>query len=331
MFNRYWRTYPWTLQLALLMLMVLTLSSFATYLILTLTPRLSGLAFSEVARLTALSDQKTIRAGLIAQAVAHVGTFMGPALLFAAFTHPRLREYLGLRAPGTPAHWLMVTGIMLGLIPVFIWGETWMMQHLHFGDWATRLQDANDNTIKAFLKLTTGPDLAMLLLVLAVLPAVGEEFLFRGVLLRLFHRRMYKGAVFEPGAALKSVGEPRSMLFPIIFTSLLFAAIHVNPYGFPFLFVAGCMLALIYHLTGSLLCSLWGHFLYNGVQVSTFFLSPGAKAAQEVSNTEQLPIVYPLVGLVVFALSFYALFRNRTPLPANWSVDFKPGEEGAGE
>jgi membrane protease YdiL (CAAX protease family) len=310
------------------MLMVLTLSSFATYLILTLVPRISGLPFNDIVHLSPQSDHRTTRAGLIAQAISHTGIFTAPALLFAAFTHPRLREYLGLRLPGKPAHWLMVTGIMLGLVPVFIWGETWMLKHLHFGKWADDLQHANDGTIKAFLKLSTGPDLALLLSVLAILPAFGEELLFRGVLLRLFHRRNFKARI-EEGAETMTIGTAgkRGMIVPIIFTALLFAAIHFNPYGFPFLFIAGVMLAMIYYLTGSLLCGIWGHFLYNGIQVSAVFLTQSNSSAQEIANGEQLPIAFPLVGIVIFALSFYALVRARTPLAPNWSLDFKPGEE----
>jgi len=329
MFNRYWRTYPWALQLALLMLMVFTLSSFATYLALMLVPGISGVPFNDLIHLTPLSNYKAIRAGLSAQAIAHIGMFMGPALLFAAFAHPRVREYLGLRAPGKPVHWLLVTGIMVGLVPVFIWGETWMIKHLHFGKWADDLQRANDGTIKAFLKLNTGQDLLLLLTVLAILPAMGEEFLFRGVMLRLFHRRIYKAPIEEAGnGSVVMPNGKRSMLLPVIFTGLLFAATHVNPYGFPFLFVAGCMLALTYYLTGSLLCSLWAHFVYNGIQVCAVFLTQDNSSAQQIAAGDQLPIAFPLVGLVIFALSLYGLVRARTPLPADWSVDFKPGEEG---
>jgi hypothetical protein len=76
MFNRYWRTYPWILQLSLLMLLVLTLSSFATYLVLALGPRLSGLTMNDFVKLSPLSTVKAIRVGLIAQAVSQLGTFV---------------------------------------------------------------------------------------------------------------------------------------------------------------------------------------------------------------------------------------------------------------
>ena len=330
MFNRYWRTYPWGLQVVLFTLMVSTLSSFATYLVLALLPRVTGLTFNDLVHLGPLSTLKTIRTALIAQAAEHNGTFLAPALLFASFAHPRVREYLGIRAPGKPIHWLLVTGIMLGLIPVFLWGESWMARYLHFGKWADNMQQENDNIIKAFMKLNTGPDLGMLLAILAFLPALGEELLFRGILLRLMHQliqwisRMLPSAtvgdaVIQPGAL--------TMLIPVIFTALLFAFLHTNPYGFVFIFIAGCVLAMIYNLTGSLLCSMWAHFLYNGTQVAAVFVTQHNEAAQKVAGGENLPIAYPLIGLLLFALSFYALVRTQTPLPVNWSADFEKNEE----
>jgi membrane protease YdiL (CAAX protease family) len=310
------------------MLTVFTLYSFASYLVLALLPRVSGISFEALVHITPVSSLKTIRVGLIAVALLHVGTFAIPALLFASFTHPRIKEYLGIRAPGRRIHWLIVTGIMLGLIPVLIWGETWMTQHLHFGKWADEKQQENDNIFKAFLKLNTGPDLGLLLAVLALLPAIGEELIFRGVLLRLLHRRISRAlpSVMIDHTAIMPDTQ-RSMVFPVICTALIFAFWHSSPYGFVFIFIAGCILALIYFHTGSLLCSMWAHFLFNGTQLAAVFLTHHSEAAQQIAGDDNLPVIYPIAGLVIFVGCFYALVRRQTPLPADWSADFKPGEE----
>ena len=327
MFNRYWRTYPWVLQLTLFILTVFTLISFATYLMF-LLPHLSGVSVNDMVHLTPTSSPKTTRIGLVALAISNIGTFAAPALLFASLTHPRVREYLGIRAPGKPLHWLLVTGIMLGLVPVIMWGENWMMEHLHFGKWADDKQLESDNIFKAFFKLNTVPDFGLLLLVLSLLPAIGEELFFRGVLLRLLHKRALKA---PPSATVADTvimpDVQRSMLFPVIFTALIFTFWHSSPYGFAFIFIAGCILALIYFLTGSLLCSMWAHCLFNGTQLVAVILSQHNDAVRKVAEGDHLPAVYPLAGLVIFAVSFYALVRTQTPLPANWSADFKPGEE----
>jgi hypothetical protein len=323
MFNRYWRTYPWILQVVLLFLTCTTLMSFFTYLVLVLLPHFSHLSFTDLTQLTSTSDIHAIRTGLWVQAITHASTFALPGLLFTAFTHPRIRYYLGLRAPGKAIHWLLVTGLMLGLIPLFLWGEAWMMQHLHLGVWADELQKTNDNTVSAFLRLDTGSDLIMLLFVLALLPAFGEEVIFRGILLRLLHRVTARRKSSDGDASAAIPDAQQAMVFPVIVSAFLFACFHYNPYGFAFIFVAGCILALIYFLTGSLLCSMWAHLLYNGLQVAAAFIGPHDASTQKIAPAENLPVAYPLVGAILFCSCFYFLVKNQTPLPPDWSDDFK--------
>jgi membrane protease YdiL (CAAX protease family) len=323
MFNRYWRTYPWGLQVALFFLTWFTLMSFATYLVLALIPKLTGLSFDDLTQLSSKSSIAAIKAGLWTQAISHAGTFAVPGLLFAAFTHPRMREYLGLRAPGKAIHWVLVTGLMLGLLPIFLWGEAWMMQHLHLGKWADAMQKTNDDTIGAFMHLDSGGGVLILLVVLAALPAFGEEIVFRGIILRLLHRRMGRRLFADPEAGYTPQDVQWTMFFPVIISALFFAGFHYNPYGFVFIFIAGCVLALIYFLTGSLLCSMWAHLLYNGLQVVAVFFNKHDVAAQKIAQGENLPAIYPLIGLALFAICFYLLVKHQTSLPADWSDDFK--------
>jgi membrane protease YdiL (CAAX protease family) len=196
-----------------------------------------------------------------------------------------------------------------------------MMKHLHFGSWAREMQKTSDETTMTFLKIHSW---SLLLFTLGVLPAVGEELLFRGVLLRLVHRRAYG----SPNETLNLPNQEaqRKMIYPVVFTALLFALIHFNPYGFVFIFIAGCMLALIYYLTGSLLCSMLAHFIYNGTQVAVAMLTE--QTAPMSAAEADLPS-WPLVlgGLILFLACFYALIRTQRPLPPYWSQDYLPGEE----
>lgn len=323
MFNRYWRAYPWGMQMLLFFLTIFTLYSFGSYLVLALVPKISGVPLKDLVALSPAALPGQIRAALSAQAISHAFMFAVPGFIFAGFCHPRMREYLGLRAPGKPIHWLLVTGIMLGLVPVFLWGQAWSMQHLHFGQWAQHLQKENDDTVAAFLKLNTGSDLLFLLGTLALLPAVGEEIIFRGILLRLLHRLGMRRYQLLAKVEARLPDTQITMLSPIIFSALAFAFIHFNPHGFVFIFIAGCVLAFVYFLTGSLLCGMWAHLLYNGLQVVVIFLSQENDAAKQMAQGENLPAIYPLAGLILFASCFYLLVKKQTPLPPDWSDDFR--------
>lgn len=322
MFNRYWRSYPWALRLALALLLVFTLISFTTYLILILGPKLSGLQYRDLIKITERSPAATIRTSMLTQGFASIGQYLLPAVLFAVFCHPRPRAYLGIRKPGKSLHWIIVTLIVVGLVPAQLVAETWMMDVVKLGADADKEQAASTQLVKAWMSLRGGGSLALILTVLALIPAIGEELLFRGVLLRLFHQFFSRRRTILPQFDSVDVQPDiqRSMLMPILVTTVMFTAMHSGPYGFVFIFIAGCVLALIYQLTGSLVTSIWAHFVYNGSQVLLSYFS--------ASGTDiDVPAWVGLAGLGVFLLSFYALIRNQTPLAANWSADFAPGEE----
>jgi len=88
--------------------------------------------------------------------------------------------------------------------------------------------------------------------VAALVAPVTEEFLFRG---------------YFYGVLRRYVGVVPAMLF----TSTLFAAIHMNGPVFLPLFVLAMCLTLAYEATGSLLVPMLMHALFNSVMLGTMF------------------------------------------------------------
>ena len=77
----------------------------------------------------------------------------------------------------------------------------------------------------------------------AILPAICEEFVFRGIL-------CYE---YENGGVLRAV----------IFSSVFFALLHFNPVNILTYLFSGAVLALILYASRSLLGAMLAHFLYN--------------------------------------------------------------------
>lgn len=82
-----------------------------------------------------------------------------------------------------------------------------------------------------------------LILAYAVLPAICEEFVFRGILCREYER----------GGVLRA----------IVFSSLFFALLHFNLVNLPVYLFSGAILALTLYATRSLFGAMLAHFLYN--------------------------------------------------------------------
>ena len=113
MFNRYWRYYPWGLQLILFILMVFTLASFFTVVIYVVVPAVTGVPLPAAISIGEGSSRAVIRAALLSQALNHMSLFLIPSLLFVYLTHPDVKNYLGLRKPGKSLHWPVVLLLMI--------------------------------------------------------------------------------------------------------------------------------------------------------------------------------------------------------------------------
>ncbi len=307
MFNKYLRYYPWWMQLLLLVMMLLILSNFVLVLASTFIPKLTGLPLSQILEINKDSKGAVVQDAIWVQGVIHLCTFLIPSLLFAYLTHPRPLHYLGLRPPGRKIHWLLVASMAIGAIPVFIALLSFM--HLfHLGNWADSMQNKIDGMEIPFLDIRSFNGFIFVLTIMSLVPALGEEMLFRGILMRIAQKRN------------------KGVMAPIIITAFIFSAIHFEPYGFLSIFAAGLLLGAIYYLTGSLWCSILFHFLNNGIQVFFEFLGSNNKAVKSIMESNSLPAYIPICGAIIVAISFFLLYKTKTPLPKCWENDFSPEE-----
>lgn len=270
----------------------------------------AGVDIEQVLKLSKDSSPELIRAALIIQGAGNFLAFLVPPLLFAYFTHPRPAQYLGLRPPSKKVQYLLVILIMLGASPLLMVIEG-LVGHFNFGPAVKQQQEAMENTMNAFLNNKTFMGFVVSFIIMAIVPAMGEEMFFRGAFLRLMRRRS------------------KSMVFPIIFTSLIFAGAHGTLIGFISITLAGILLAVIYNLTGSLWCNIVGHCFFNGFQVMLSYAGNSNPAIKSFTENSDMPVVLVVGGAVLFCVSFYLLLRNKTPLPPDWADDFS-GEERAG-
>lgn len=89
----------------------------------------------------------------------------------------------------------------------------------------------------------TGLQFLNALFVLCFLPAIFEELLLRGVVLRAYEKRGTKNAIFLSG--------------------FLFALVHLQIINFPSVLITGILLSYVVIQTGSILSGMLGHFVNN--------------------------------------------------------------------
>ena len=163
-----------------------------------------------------------------------------------------------------------------------------------------------EEQIAAVLERFFETDSLMLLLwvfvVIAVIPALGEEFLFRGFLLRWLLKGNWPGTV------------------SILLSGFIFSVLHMQLLGLIPRFLLGVLLAWLFYRSGSLIYAVWGHFVYNGslffvhVYDARYTLSEQQSASLEGGNTTVLLISSLFAMAAFFALLTRLRQKNTLPL-----------------
>lgn len=135
------------------------------------------------------------------------------------------------------------------------------------------------------------------LLISAILPAIFEEVVFRGIIL----------------SGVRSAGVLKSALI----SGLFFGIIHLNPHQFIYAFLIGIIFALFVIYTKSIYSSILAHFIINGTQGFILYMSKNLYSQEELSVATQsdfsvTSILYSGANAIVFGILFYFVFRYFT-------------------
>lgn len=203
----------------------------------------------------------TAQALRLFQALAAIGTFLVPAWAAAFLFSADSTGYMGLSRKPSAKGALILFVLFLSGIP-FI---NWMAQvnsQLHLPAFMAQLEEWMVATEQQAARLTelllsgnTGVDLFWNLLVIALIPAMGEELLFRGIIQRQFVEL----------AGNRHVG--------VVLTAFLFSALHMQFFGFLPRFVLGLVLGYVYQWSGSLWLPVLAHLFNNALAVLLTWIS----------------------------------------------------------
>jgi membrane protease YdiL (CAAX protease family) len=119
-------------------------------------------------------------------------------------------------------------------------------------------EERNDLTIR-MLDSKKMQDLFFNLFMIAILPAIGEEFIFRGLLQQLLAKWF------------------RNIHIAIFISAFLFSAIHLQFYGFIPRYLLGMFFGYLFFWSKNIWWAVWAHFVNNAVAVILLFMSNSGK------------------------------------------------------
>jgi membrane protease YdiL (CAAX protease family) len=218
-------------------------------------------------------------------------TMAVPAFIVASLNRGNAVSKLGFKETMSGRQILLVVFIMIaGTLISGSLGELNQMiplpQSLEL--YFRKLEDNYNKEVLAISNMKSTYDYIMSLIILAALPAIFEEMLFRGCLQKIML------SLF------------RSAFIAIFVTSFIFSAIHFSYFGFlPRLFL-GLMLGYIFYYSKNLWLSITAHFLNNAYAVTGMYIYSRSGKLNADALEDTFPLYYGVIGAVIF---IYALIE----------------------
>ena len=253
---------------------------------------MSGSLLFGASSLTDLQNENTIFSLKFLQAWSSVGIFIVPPFLFAYLSGN------SLSFKSVSRQQLMLTAVIMFFAMPLINGLSLWNEQLHLPGFLESIEawmraaEAKAMAItEAFLAVNTPLGLAVNILIIAIIPALGEELLFRGVVQKELSK--WSGKVH----------------LSIWITAFLFSAIHLQFLGFFPRFLIGGLLGYMFYWSGSIWLPILAHFVNNAVAVILYYMVAKGRLAADVETIgvnegqmSMLLISFLSVGLLLYLL-----------------------------
>jgi hypothetical protein len=233
--------------------------------------------------------------------------FMLPAVFYAWLCHQKPWQHLGFNRQFDARQLLVAMLLMLVCLPVvnglheFTQALPWSKSMLARFKAA---EEAYNSQVLTIARMNNFGDYLMALFIIAILPGLFEEVLFRGAIQNLLSRWLK-----HPIAA-------------IVITSIVFSAIHGSYLGFLSRFLLGFVLGWMYYRSGNIWISIFAHCFNNGAAITVLYLTTKPGQQPDVSQLEEsFPVWAAAISLALMLLVIK--WFNKVSAP----YTHKPGEE----
>ncbi len=212
----------------------------------------------------------------LAVIILQIVIFIIPGILYCRFKGNGFTSKLRFNSFGPNKLWLSVSAffvlsfgsslVKLGLYAIGYYSQQYTLYESYLPNDASSISN-----------------LLYILIAIAIIPAITEEFIFRGVILG-----EYSAMGTKPVTA-------------VMLSAAMFAMLHFNLYQFPVYFFGGIILGYVAIITNSVLCAMIVHLLNN---VFSLLFEP--QLLRLISQTDSL--VFVLFVLTIIFLIFLIIF-----------------------
>lgn len=261
--------------------------------------------------LTNYSLPKTVAYLKLMQTFQAVGLFIAPPII-AAILFKKVKERY-LQFNNTNAVFIVISALlMIVALPIINWlAEINQAMHLPeawsaIESWMHNQELSAESISTHFLKADHFSILLLNLFVMAILPAIGEELLFRGLLQKLFTQIS------------------KNKHLAIWITAFLFSAMHMQFFTFLPRFFMGALFGYLLVWSGSIWLPITAHFVNNAVAVISNYLIQKEAISPDIETIGQdNSIIWVFSSVVLTGVFMYYIYKERHSLTKADTPDYK--------
>ncbi|UYN87190.1 MAG: CPBP family intramembrane metalloprotease [Cyclobacteriaceae bacterium] len=239
---------------------------------------------------------------MITQGIASfVGLILFPLLHIRFLEQKPLRPFFTLQEPWfalIPLIVIIGIGFQVALTPVIEWNMNIQFPEFmkSFGEWAREREDALMRLTKTITNFQSQRDLIIGVFVIAVIPGIGEELVFRGLIQNELKR---------------ATGNAHMAIWV---AAILFSAIHTQFFGFVPRVMLGALFGYLYLWSGNLFIPMIAHFFHNGFTLIMLYLYQQGLIDVDMDSDQAAPWPWVITGLIttfVLLLYFRKLYATK--------------------
>ncbi len=254
------------------------------------------------------SDLAVLNTMKLLQVTITIGAMMIPAWTFPKALQQSPAAFLQVNSTFKPIYILWTLGIIFLSVPFVSWLVEWNGAIQFPEKWQYLEQqlkaseDAAEALSKAFTTATTPAQFVVTLFIVAVFPAIAEEFLFRGALIPFF-RMCFRNNVHVS----------------VMLSAIIFSAFHGQFYGFFPRMVLGMLIGYLFVYSKSIWPGVLAHFINNAIAISIPYFEVEQSEWQLFNDQYHFPDYAVVLSL---SLSIYLVFiMYRTNQKNNAELD----------
>jgi membrane protease YdiL (CAAX protease family) len=242
-----------------------------------------------------LADPSYSNVMKIIQSLTAIVGFLIPTIFTAAFLSRRPFRLLGFPVDGIRINHIVLVIFIIGASLMVSSSLSFFTSSLPIPDyWKVRFDKMEmeyNNQVTAIIGLKDLKDYILALVIMAFLPALCEETLFRGGLQNFLTRGI------------------RHAWISIVIVSIMFSLAHFSFYGFLSRFFLGLVLGALYHYSGKLWLSVLAHFLNNALAITVLYISTQQGKPLPEAIKQDATSFWGILALPVVLILFVAFRR----------------------